>query len=261
MSDWGKIFLGTRLEKQVSATFFLVWMELIKKGLRPGDNVLAVSRMVAHKAQNALVRAFLASDCDTFMSLDSDAEVDVGFVERFRTFEPGFEYDMLQAFYCRRGWPPRAIWLKKDALGNMMESFVVSEHLNDEPLTGDVDIVGTHACLIRRHVFEKLLADAGGDPDNYEWFYYPRHQEDTEDSAFSYDAKAAGFRLGATTAVRAGHICELTTGWGIYQEYLQLSGRVPLIERYKRLTGLLAEYTNQDCDTVLRPVFVAALTR
>lgn len=244
MHDWGKILVSTRLEKNVSARFFQVWTELIKRGLRPGDGFYAVAGKVAHKAQNDVVRAFLDTECESLLTLDSDADVAPEFLEQFRTYEPGFAYDILQAFYPRRGWPPRAIWMKRNALGEMMECFVT-----DPDAIQDVDLVGTHAALFRREVFIKMLGDH--DPATFEWFFYPRHREDSEDGAFSIEAQAAGFRLGATSAVRAGHLSEILTTWDSYQEYLSLTGRTPLIHRYSDLARQVGEFTGEEAELVV----------
>lgn len=244
MRDWGRILVSTRLEKQITPRFFQAWSQLIARGLRQGDGFYSVSGMVAHKAQNDVVRHFLQTECDTLLTLDSDADVAPTFLDEFRDYQAGFAYDILQAFYPRRGWPPRAIWMKRNALGEMMECFVT-----DPNTVQDVDMVGTHACLIRREVFVKMLGDH--DPATFEWFYYPRHRADSEDGAFSAEAQAAGFRLGATTAVRAGHVSEVTTSWDSYQEYLQLSGRMPLIARYNALAHQIAEFTGERPDMVV----------
>lgn len=241
---WGKILVSTRLEKTVIAAFFQVWTDLIQHGIRSGDGVFAVSGRVAHKAQNDVVRRLMAGEWDTLLTLDSDADVDPDFLNRFRDYEAGWEYDILQAFYVRRGWPPQAIWMKKDALGQTMEYFI-----RDPNVVSDVDIAGTHACLIRREVFERLLGD--GDKESHEWFYYPRHSETSEDGAFSQDAIAAGFRVGATTAVRAGHICEMTTTWDSYQEYLKISGQTVLLDRYSWLARQVAEFTGESKEMVI----------
>lgn len=244
MRDWGRILVSTRLEKQVTPRFFRAWSELITHGLRPGDGFYSVAGKVAHKAQNDVVRRFLATGCDTLLTLDSDADVARDFVEQFRTYEPGFAYDILQAFYPRRGWPPRAIWMKRSALGDMMEYLIT-----DPNRISDVDAVGTHACLFRREVFERMLGD--NDPATFEWFFYPRHQEQSEDIAFSLEAQAAGFRLGATTAVRAGHVAEITTTWDTYQEYLQITGRTPLLARYDDLAHQVAAFTGESVEMVI----------
>ena len=241
---WGKILVSTRLEKTVSSRFFQVWMELVQRGLRPGDGALSVRGKVAHKAQNDCVRHLLRGDWDTLLTLDSDADVTPDFLSQFRDYEAGWEYDILQAFYVRRGWPPRAIWMKRNALGDMMEYFI-----RDPDTVQDVDIAGTHACLIRREVFEGLLGD--NDPATFEWFSYPRHAETSEDGAFSVEAKAAGYRIGATTAVRAGHISEITTTWDSYQDYLRITGRVELLDRYNALTLQIAAFTGERPEMVL----------
>ena len=244
MRDWGTILVSTRLEKHVTSRFFQAWTSLIKEGLRPDDGVLSVSGKVAHKAQNDVVRHLLSGSWDTLLTLDSDADIPPDFLERFRTYEPGYEYDALQAFYVRRGWPPRAIWLKRNGDGDIMDYFI-----RDPDMIDDVDIVGTHACLIRRDVFETLLGN--NDPETHEWFFYPRHQTDSEDGAFSREAKAAGFRLGATTAIRAGHIFEETADWETYQDYLNVSGRAILLDRYTELAHMIAEFTGETVEQVV----------
>jgi len=244
VKDWGRILVSTRLEKQVTPRFFQAWTQLVTGGLRKGDGLYSAAGMVAHKAQNDVVRHFLTTDMDTLLTLDSDADVASDFVEQFRNYEPGFAYDILQAFYPRRGWPPRAIWMKRNALGEMMECFVT-----DPDKIEDVDMVGTHCCLFRREVFLKMLGDA--DPDTFDWFYYPRHNKASEDGIFSIEAQGLGFRLGATTAIRAGHVTEVTTSWESYQDYLRVSGQLPLIERYDRLARMVADFTGETPDMVV----------
>lgn len=244
MRDWGKILVSTRLEKTVSAHFFQVWETLLQRGLRPGDGALSVRGHVAHKAQNQIVRKFLLeTDCDTLLTLDSDADVPADFVEQFRSYEPGWEYDILQAFYVRRGWPPRAIWMKRNALGAMAEWFVTEGDRTEE-----VDLAGTHACLFRREVFERVLGDAS--PGKFEWFYYPRHSEESEDGAFSIEAQRHGFRIGATSAIRAGHISEITVNWDTYQDYLETTGRSELLQRFDFLARKVAALTGESPDIV-----------
>lgn len=240
MDGWGKILVSTRLEKMVSAKFFQVWEKILQRGLRPGDGALSTRGMVAHKAQNEIVRRFLTeTDCDSLLTLDSDADVPPEFIEQFRSHAEGYAYDILQAFYIRRGWPPRAIWMKRNALGEMAEWFVT-----DPDKTEEVDLAGTHACLIRRSVFERMLGD--GDPKTFEWFYYPRHSGESEDGAFSHEAQKLGFRIGATSAVRAGHISEITIDWNTYQDYLDTTGRRVLLERFDHLAHTIAEFTGMD---------------
>lgn len=235
MPDWGKMLVGVRLEKTISDEFFDVWTRLLSGGLRDGDRWFISRGKTAHRAANAAARELLKSDCDTLFFLDSDADIDPDFLHRFRDFEPGWEYDALQAFYTRRGWPPEAIWFQRDSQGVLKKCYVLDE------VTEPVALVGLHACLIRRSVFEKLLGD--NQPQEHDWFFYPRHTQITEDAAFSDEAIHAGFKIGATTAVKAGHISQVTVGWETYQDYLHASGQIERIERYGELMPLLMQFT------------------
>lgn len=218
-NGWGSIALGTRLEKMVESRFLLVWSELISKGLRPGDGYLIAADLPAHKASNELVRRFLKTSCDTLLMLDSDADVGPEFVSEFRDFADGFDYDVLQAFYVRRGWPPSPIWMAHGPDANTLTVPVITGECTEE-----VAAIGTHAVLIRRAVLEGMAK--GCDPRTFEWFFYPRNSSTSEDVAFSLEARKAGYRLGATTGLKAGHISRVTTGWQTYQEYLAMNGVV-----------------------------------
>lgn len=216
MRDWGKILVGTRLEKQVDSAFIPVWCALITGGLRPGDAWAIVRDRIAHRALNDLVRKLLTSDCDTLMTVDSDADFAPSLLSEMRDYEPGWQYDALQAFYCRRGWPPEAIWITPTGDDRWVNNIVVHPDA-----IADVGVIGTHCALFRREIFETMLGDA--DPTNFDWFYYPRHGRETEDTMLSIEAAKLGFRLGATTHVRAGHISRVIVGWETYQEYLALN--------------------------------------
>lgn len=219
MSDWGKILVGTRLEKQVDSAFVPVWCELITKGLRAGDSWAIERDKISHRALNALVRALLASDCDTLCTIDSDADFAPDTLSELRDYEPGWQYDALQAFYCRRGWPPQAIWITPSGDGRWLHNIVVHPDAHDE-----VGVIGTHFALFRRQIFEAMLAEHPEIPErDFDWFYYPRHRAETEDSMLSMDAARLGFRLGATTHVKTGHISRVVIGWETYQEWLTIN--------------------------------------
>jgi hypothetical protein len=245
---WGRIIVGTRLEKTVSSRFVVVWSDLISRGLAPGDGFLIARGMVAHKAANYLIREFLKTEADALLFLDSDADVPYDLIQQFRGYEPGTEYDLLQAFYIRRGWPPRPIWLKAMPTGIYMET-----HVLEPDIVQDVALVGTHCALVRREVFERILGDE--DPARFEWFSYKRHCQESDEVSLSREALAHGFRLGATTAIRAGHISELTTDWQSYQDWLENTGMVPLIHRYRELAGLVAEFLHEDPELVVARSF------
>lgn len=241
--DWGKIMIGVRLEKMIEVEFFSVWTALLTNGIRTGDKYGFARGMVAHRAANSLVRKFLQTDCDSIFFIDSDCDVDQDFLEKFRSVEDGWNYDVLQAFYLRRSWPPDAIWLKYDEQKILRKCLVLQEGYTD-----DVDVVGLHACLARREVFEAMLGD--NDPETFNWFYYPREGFNTEDAMFSFDAKKAGFRLGATSAVKASHLVHLPIGWETYQEYLGTSGQREALYRFNEITHFMTQFTGESVDEI-----------
>ena len=241
---WGKIMLGVRLEKMVEAPFIRSWANLLTSGMRPGDRWEMTEGLPAHSAANALVRQLLHSDCDSILMVDSDGDFEKDFIHQMRDHEPGFDFDVLQAFYIRRGWPPQAIWFKRDESGTLHNCLIFGD------ITEEVALVGTHCVLIRREVFEKMLGD--NDPELYHWFYYPRHQQMTEDAAFSFDAIDAGFRLGATSHVKVNHLSHLSVGWDTYQEYLQTSGQAEQLDRFDNLTKLVCNFTGETPEVVIQ---------
>ena len=95
-----------------------------------------------------------------------------------------------------------------------------------QEVTLPVDAVGLHFCLMRRKVFETLPG-----PD---WFSYPRRKvsaehRKSEDVAFSEEAQAAGFKLGATSKVATGHYSTIPTGWETHHEWLKAN---QLVEKF-----------------------------
>ena len=247
IKDWGTICVITRLEKMVENQFVKVWTNLILRGIRKTDSVVIVKDRVAHMAANDAARAFLKSGCDSAFFLDSDADIGASFLEKFRTLEDGWEFDIFQGFYVRRGWPPEAIWFKKTALGDLMQCLVWKDDYTEETA-----MAGLHNTLIRREVFEKMLELA---PEtelvDFNWFYYPRHGWQSEDGKFSQDAIDAGFRIGSTTKIKAGHISRLTTGWETYQQFIQVSGIGDMWQNYYDLVEMVAEFIDEDPDLVI----------
>lgn len=219
MENWGKILVGTRLEKQVDSAFVPVWCALITQGLRAGDAWAIVRDRIAHRASNDLVRKLLKSECDTLFMVDSDADFAPSLLSDFRDYEEGWQYDGLQAFYTRRGWPPEAIWITPSGDGRFINNVVVHPDAHMP-----VAVVGTHCALFRREIFEAMLARHPEIPaERFDWFYYPRHGVETEDSMLSREALELGFKLGATTHVKAGHISRVIVAWETYQEWLSIN--------------------------------------
>jgi len=253
MKNWGKIFAGTRLEKQVEAAFVPVWCELITKGLRPGDGWTIVRDRIAHRAANEVVRRFLKTDCDTLFMVDSDADFGPELLGQFRDYEEGWQYDALQAFYVRRGWPPEAIWITPTGDGRYLHNIVIHPDA-----CAPVAVIGTHCALFRREIFETMLTEHPEiDKESFDWFYYPRHGVETEDSMLSNEARRLGFKLGATTHVKAGHISKVIVAWETYQEYLAINRDAIMkqivqtdIEVNNPLVELIAEETGETIEVV-----------
>lgn len=245
--SWGRVIVGTRLEKQVADRFLPVWSLLITKGLRNGDGWMIETGKVAHKAANALVRRFLLSDADSLFLLDSDADIGPNFLSEFRDWEPGKEYDALQAFYCQRGWPPASVWFKRSGGGQFMRKLLVAGQHDD--ITEDVALVGTHCALFRREIFETMCNSHPEVPiERFDWFYYPRHNPDGEDTALSLEAGELGYRLGATTHVKAGHISSVVTGWETYQDYIQVSGVLAQAYHHTELLQALGAFVGKSSE-------------
>jgi 2-polyprenyl-3-methyl-5-hydroxy-6-metoxy-1,4-benzoquinol methylase len=251
MADgWGKILLGTRLEKYVDGNFVGVWSALLTQGMRPGDGFSIVQGHMLHKGLNELVRHLLKSTADTLATLDSDADItDPTYLEQMRNLEAGWKYDALQAFYVRRGWPPEAIWFKRNVLGDNIQCIITAEGLTEE-----VSLIGTHCALFRRHMFEHIY-EVEGKPegitlDNFEWFHFPRHQKTGEDGFFSTQMAKHGYKMGATTAVKVGHRSMVTTGWETYQEYLRANQIDKRVEWLHENIDLVAEFTGQEREIV-----------
>jgi SAM-dependent methyltransferase len=175
--------------------------------------------------------------------IDSDADFGPEILEEFRTLTDGWEYDIFQAFYTRRGWPPEAIWFKEDALGNSMQAFVLGE--GTEPTT----MVGFHFTLIRREVIKRIWKEQGEgkiDPDEFDWAWYPRHSSYVEDAAFCKEAQKYGFRIGSTSVVKTGHNVRVTTGWETYLQFLEISGQLDRLDRYNEGIELVAEFLGEE---------------
>ena len=219
-NGWGKVFIASRREKHTMSEFTEHFDLMLATGIRRGDSYSICSGRPAHWSANELVERFLQSACDSILFVDSDAQIDGSTLSQLRDLEEGWEYDILSAFYVRRGWPPEAIWMQRMPDGNYRNVAVLQE------VTMPVDAVGLHFCLIRRKVFETLPG-----PD---WFYYPRRtradeHRKSEDVAFCEDAIAAGFGIGSTSVVKTGHYSTIPTGYESHHEWLRVN---QLVEKF-----------------------------
>ena len=211
------------------------------------DGFIVVKDRVAHQAFNDAVRVFLQTDFDTLFTIDSDWSGGPGYLEELRNLEDGYEFDIFQGFYTRRGWPPEAIWFVETELGDTQQAMVWKDN-HTEPTA----MVGFHNALIRREVFETMLEQNPEiDVKDFNWAYYPRHGWQSEDGTFCDYARRLGFKIGSTTKVKCGHISRVVVGWETYQEYLQNSGAVDHWRNYYDLVELVSDFTGESYDTVI----------
>jgi SAM-dependent methyltransferase len=231
----------------VEADFMTVWTNLVTRGIREDDAFLIVKGRIAHQAANDAVRALLSTDCDSAFFIDSDCDIGPSYLEELRTLEDGFDYDIFQGFYTRRGWPPEAIWFKETSLGDLMQCIVWKDDHTEETA-----MAGLHNTLIRREVFEKMMeAEPDVSLQDFNWFFYPRHGWRSEDSSFCFEARKQGFKVASTTKLKAGHITRVTTGWQTYQEFLQASGAAEQWQTYYSLVEMVSDFTGEDYDMVI----------
>lgn len=264
--DWGKIFIGTRYQPQCPAWFAESLVGLVQFGLRPGDMRDCVHSKTMHKGGNLLVRKFLQSDCDSILFLDSDAVFGSGALSELRDDPDGQEFDVLQAFTVKRGWPPEPMFLveqpdqPKSVAKRKGVYYSTEIPLDDDgvyPLPGaNYRIaVSLHFTLIRRELLERMLDPDG--PEHTYWFEYNR--DNGEDLNFSIKANALGARLGMSTKLKVGHVSEVVGGWDTMVSYYESKFAVesglrpaPSLDNIHQhyvamgqLSELVAEYTGE----------------
>lgn len=212
MTDFGRIAVGCRLNKHPEPAFFAAWTGLIVEALRDGDVVLAPSAYSpAHWAADFLARQFLKSECDTLLMIDDDMEFPTDALERLRANEASFGYDIVFALCTTRELPPVPVLLRlaEEQPGNGCEKFdrITRFHLGR---VIPVDTVGLAFTLIRRRVFERMLAPGGIDET---YFFNYGYGRETDDTPFCRRARQLGFTLAVDTAVHIDHIAAISLGW------------------------------------------------
>lgn len=225
-----------------------------------------VASKTMHKAANILARSLLKSPFDSILFIDSDAVFGTNAVEELRNDKDGWEYDALQAFTVKRGWPPQPMMLgdrpEQPESPEMYKKghYVASQIPLDPNKVYPVGAVSLHFTLIKRWVFEAMVNDDG--PELTYFFEYS--QDNGEDVTFSRNAIKVGAKLGMTTKLKIGHVSEIVTGWDTmvdyYSHYYNIeAGIEPVpdisyIARYfeaqKDLAALVAEYLNEPVEDV-----------
>jgi len=309
--DWGRVYVATRYQPQLPAYSCESLIGLVEFGLhnapdelaryvealenivrssyagelpnslpprperrlRQGDMRDYVYSKTMHKSANILVRRFLQTGCDSICFIDSDAVFGNGALEELRADPDGWEFDVLQAFTVKRGWPPEPMFLieqidQPKSIAKRRGVYFSNEIPLDDgiiypPPGQDYRIaVSLHFTLIRRELLERMLDPDG--PEHTYWFEYNR--DNGEDINFSIQANEIGARLGMTTKLKVGHVSEVVTGWDTMVTYYDgkfavESGQrpAPSLDRIRahyqavsQLSALVAEFTGETPERVFQ---------
>ena len=220
---WGKVAIGMRCFKNSPGEFLNSWTMFLINGLSPGDSVLtAPIGKPAHIAATDLARSFLATGCNSMLFVDDDMEFPHDSLQKLRSNEANWDYDIVMGFCTHKSIPPHAVVLKRIDQPGPPFSFR-GEHygaLRDVPdnTIVDVDAVGLAFTLIKRHVFEAMVSDFGV---LYTAFFEWGKFNEGEDIVFSRWCREHGYRLAVDTNVKIGHIGTYTFGWDSFHDYLQ----------------------------------------
>jgi hypothetical protein len=140
--------------------------------------------------------------------LDDDMTFSQGDLDALRDHAEGQQYDMLSAFATRRAWPPRPITMRKlkyqppEPMALQGIHYAHAIEYKEGYRVFDADMTGLAFTLIRRHVFEAMIAEWG--PAWTSFFPYVAQQSD--DAEFCIRAKGFGMRIGVCLDVPIGHI-------------------------------------------------------
>lgn len=259
MDGWGKVLVCTRYQPTLPAWTCESLIGLVQHGLRAGDQRDYVYSKTMHKAANICVRKLLETDCDSICFIDSDAVFGSSALSELRDDPEGWNYDVLQAFTVKRGWPPEpmflSLWPDHAEAGN---GFRMTTNLPlDDDCIYPVDAVSLHFTLIRRKLLEEMQAASGV---TY-WFEYNR--DNGEDINFCIKAAEYGARFGMSTRLKVGHVSEVVSGWDTMVDYYDrkfayeagapkasLNNARPYFEARQKLSELVSAYTGEAANVV-----------
>jgi hypothetical protein len=181
MPGWGKVAIGVRVTHP-EPRFFQSWTRLVTRGLRPGDVVLTpVVDLPHHYAADAVALHFLRSDADSVLYVDDDMTFTTDALSRLRDFQPGHQFDVLQAVALSRNGPHFPVVLFKNA-----EQYEVMPRPPAHTVI-PVALCGLAFTLIRRATFERIAAKK--DPKDF--FFYWGRRGDSEDAGFRLTPRLA----------------------------------------------------------------------
>jgi hypothetical protein len=228
--SFGRICLAIPHERFVYAEFFDDLTDLVSNGVREGDRYTKLRGLPTHRARNQLCRAFLQLNkrakevCDepfgAICFIDSDMKFDPLTLEQLRSNPLNSEYDVLQAWYCTKYWPPVPVMMK---VTNTNHAWAVDGwgfrfmHLGEWEW-GDlveVDGLGGGFTIIRTEVLEAIAKDQ--EPGREIFFKYVN--DSSEDLWFCKQAIQKGFKLAVDTSVPIRHIRHSFTGHRDYMRW------------------------------------------
>jgi hypothetical protein len=218
VEGFGSIAIGTRVGHTPEPDFFVSWTAMTTGGARTGDTILAPEcYQPAHWAATKLARAFLKSGRDTLLMVDDDMLFPPDALEKMRSKEENWQYDIVSCFATHKTWPPKPIIMR------LMDPKDVSEpdrlkgdhfklvHDFEDGAVEPTDAGGLAFTLIRREVFIPMLhPDYGLD---YSWFFEYGPGWESDDIPFSRRCRELGFKMAVDTDTRVGHIGRRTLGY------------------------------------------------
>lgn len=152
------------------------------------------------KARNLLVDEFLASECEWFLSVDTDIILPACVVSRMLVRHKPF----LGALIYVNDNPPFPQIYRKIADFGLGSFGTMLVHQDFEPgELVEADGTGAGCLMVHREVFEAIPKQSP-----FRWFQHEQRFNDMfgEDITFCLRAGAAGYQLYIDTAVHAGHI-------------------------------------------------------
>jgi len=232
--EFGKICIAIPYERFVYGEFTDDILALASSGLREGDAGLRLRGLPTHRARNVLVRAFLRTckqmeeegkePFGALCFIDSDQRFEPDTLERLRSNVGNDGYDIVQAWYCTKYWPPLAIMMRKshedpadfEGIEGWSWSWMHSGRDWEWGELVECDGIGGGFTLIRRQVLEGLINSEAGLEKTC---FFAYRNDSSEDLFFCKHVREKGFRIAVDTRVTIGHIRHAYTGQAQYKQW------------------------------------------
>jgi hypothetical protein len=250
VEGFGSVAIGTRVGHTPEPDFFTSWTAKLTGNLRTGDTLLAPEcYQPAHWAATKLARAFLRSGRDTLLMVDDDMLFPPDALEKMRSKEENWPYDIVSCFATHKVWPPKPIIMRLMDIEDVSEPdrlkgdhFELVHDFEDGEVLW-VDATGLAFTLIRREVFIPMLhPDYGLD---YTWFFEYGPGWESDDIPFSRKCRELGFKMAVDTETKVGHIGRRTMG---YEQFMAWK------EQQKDVQPGQVDFAGDDLIPILRHV-------